>query len=268
MPEPAAAPILVCGAPRSGVRLLAALLDGHAQLASGPELPFILTMAQQWRDIEATLGRNHERHYGLAPAQVRAAFSSSILQLVSGRLTATGKSRFVFQSFGITLLLDTFAQLFPAAKFLLCVRDPRAAACSLLRCDWRDPRSGVRLPYTLDVRVAARFLSDFMHLALPKMSELMAAGRLLVVRYEALCTRPAEQLYLLGQFLSERAPPAAVGQDSAAMVVASQNHEHPPLCPGALRTDRVGAWHELLAAPQLAAVDQLTAVLRQRFGYE
>lgn len=268
MPDSRAAPILVCGAPRSGVRLLAALLDGATQLASGPELPFILTMAQQWRDIATTLGRNHERHYGLAPPQVRAAFSSSILQLVSGRLQAAGKSRFVFQSFGITLLLDTFAELFPAAKFLLCVRDPRDAVCSLLRCDWRDPRSGARLPYTLDARLAARFLNDFMQLALPNVNVLTAAGRLAIIRYETLCTRPEEQLHLLGQFLSETPAPPQVAKDSAALVVHSHNNEHAPLRPGALRSDRVGCWRELLPPAQRPMVEQLTADLRQHFGYE
>jgi Sulfotransferase family len=261
------APIFVCGTPRSGVRLLAALLDGAPHLASGPELPFVLTMAQQWRDIEATLGRNHERHYGLTPSQVRAAFSSAILQLVTERLAATGKARFVFQSFGITLLLNTFAALFPMAKFLLCVRDPRDAVCSLLRCDWRDPRSGARLPYTLDAGVAARFLNDFMQLALPAVSELLAANRLSMIRYEALCTQPVEQLHVLAQFVRQAAPPHVVGKDSAALAVASHNNEHPPLRAGALRSDRVGCWRELLPLAQRHRVEQLTAGLRRHFGY-
>lgn len=260
-------PIFICGSPRSGVRLLAALLDGHAQLASGPELPFVLTMAQQWRDIQTTLGRNHERHYGLAPAQVRAAFATAILQLTSGRLAAAGKARFVFHSFGATLLVDSFAEMFPAAKFLLCVRDPRDAACSLLRCDWRDPRSGARLAYTLDARVAARFQNDFLQLALPKVNELVAAGRLCIVRYEALCTRPAEELAILGHFLSETAPAPEVAHASAALVVESRSHEHPPLRPGALRAERLGCWRELPPA-QRAAVAQLTEAVRQHFGYE
>jgi hypothetical protein len=263
-----AEPIFVCGAPRSGVRLLAAILDGHARLASGPELPFILTMAQQWRDIETTLGRNHERHYGLAPAYVRTAFGTTILQLVSLRLQATGKARFVFQSFGVTLLLDTLAALFPSARFVLCVRDPRDAACSLQNCDWRDPRNGSRLPYTLDVQLAARFLNDYLQLALPKVDSLLAARRLWVVRYEDLCLDSAEQLRALGEFLGEAAPLARVGADSAALVAASHDNEHLPPQPGELSAGRIGCWRERLSLPQRAVVERLTASIRRRFDYE
>src|SRR5437868_203900 len=155
-PESNSDPIMVCGVPRSGVRLVAALLDAQPALASGPELPFILTMAQQWRDIQRTLGANHERHYGLTPAQVRDAFSASILGLVEQRLRHAGKQRFVFQSFGMLLLLDVFAELFPRAKFLFCMRDPRDLVCSLLSCGWRNPRDGSALPYTVDFSLAAR----------------------------------------------------------------------------------------------------------------
>jgi hypothetical protein len=97
----------------------------------------------------------------------RSAFRAAICSLLAPRLAAVGKPRFVIQSFAAALSLDALAALFPNARFLLMVRDPRAVAGSLLRCDWRNPRDGQRLPYTRDPVAGTRLWMDFMNAALP-----------------------------------------------------------------------------------------------------
>ncbi|HEY5806573.1 MAG TPA: sulfotransferase [Povalibacter sp.] len=259
-------PIFLCGAPRSGVRLLAAILNEHPQLASGPELPFLITMARQWSDIEHTLGENHQRHYGLEPAMTRSAFRAAICSLLAPRLAAVGKPRFVIQSFAAALSLEALAALFPNARFLLMVRDPRAVAGSLLRCDWRNPRDGQRLPYTRDPVAGTRLWMDFMNAALPGALALQQAGRLAVVRYEDLCARPAAVLHGVTQFLGEPvAPEPRVVAASASLITLSEESPHPPLREGLLDTASIRP--RTLDPRLLAAVEQMTGPLRSRFGY-
>ncbi len=265
--ESALDPIIITGAPRTGVRLLAAILDGHPKLASGPDLPFPVTIARQWREIESTLGINHARHYGLQPDAVRAAFRATVLRLLAPRLNQTGKRRFVIHSFAAAVSVDALAALFPQARFIFMVRDPRDVAVSLLKCEWRNPRDGQRLSYTQDASAAARCWVDFMTIAQSSAAALLETNRLLRLRYEDLCTEPEETMRRLGVLLGEATPQASVGAESAALITASVDNPHPPLRTGAVTAADVGAWRETLPAHQLAAVDAITRAQRSPLGY-
>lgn len=260
-------PIIVTGSPRSGVRLLAAILDGHPKLASGPDLALPVTVARQWQEIQRTLGVNHERHYGLQPEVVRGSFRAVVLRVLAPRLEKTGKRRFVIHSFAAAVSLEALAALFPSAQFILMSRDPRDVTLSLLRCDWRNPRDGQRLPYTQDIAAAARHWADFMQLSWDAASALEGEGRLLRVRYEDLCTEPGSAMRRLGGFLGESMPDASVSVDSAALVTASLDNPHPALRTGTVTSASVGAWRRALSAQQVACVDAMTATESARLGY-
>lgn len=227
-------PVIVTGAPRTGVRLLATILDGHPALASGPDLPIVATLVRQWRQIEGELGANHRRHHGVSPEASRGAFRAAALKLLAPRLRLTSKRRFVLHSFAAALLLDAFAAMFPAARIVFMVRNPDEVARSLLRCDWRDARDGRFLPYTRDPATAARFITDFTALASQSAPGLQAAGRLMTLSYEQLCSAPRAAMAGLGAFLGEAAPEPRVLRDSALLVTRSPDNPHPPLRIGAV----------------------------------
>lgn len=227
-------PVIVTGAPRTGVRLVAAVLDGHPALASGPDLPVVATLVQQWRQIDAELGFNHDRHHGIPPEASREAFRAAALKLFAPRLQLAGKKHFVLQSFTAALLLEPFAALFPTARFIFMTRDPAGIARSLLRCDWRDARNGQRLPYTRDPAAAARFSSDFMSLAMRSTPALEASGRLMTLPYEELCSNPRAAMERVGAFLHDSAPEPRVLAGSAILVTKSPDNPHPPLRAGAV----------------------------------
>lgn len=259
-------PVIVTGAPRTGVRLLAAILDGHPSLASGPDLPVIATVVRQWHEIRCNLAEHHERNHRLPPDASRVAFRDAALRLFAPRLERTGKQQFVLQTFTASLLLDQFASLFTNARFILTVRDPRDAADSLLRCDWRDVRSGERLPYTRDPVAAARFTIDFMNPGLENARALEAEGRLMRMQYENLEADPGDAMERLGSFL--RQPPARpfVSPGSADLVVQSMDNPHPALRIGPVK--RVGprrpASRPLEAGPANSAMKRLLRSL----GYD
>lgn len=228
-PGPARDPVIVTGAPRTGVRLLAAILDAHPAFASGPDLPFLATLVRQWQTISSELGPNHARHHGIPLQASRAAFRSAALEIFAPRLRRTGKGRFVLQTFTAAVLLQPFAELFPSARFVLMIRDPQDVVRSLLRCDWLDAHNGQPLAYTRDPEAAARFATEFMSAALESARALGAAGRLMVLPYEALATEPQAALARVGAFLRESPPRASVLPDSAALVAESPDNPHPRL---------------------------------------
>lgn len=232
-------PIVVTGAPRTGVRLVAAVLDGHPALASGPDLPIVATLVRQWREIENELGANHHRHHGVSPEANRAAFRAAALRFFAPRLQLAGKRRFVFQSFAGAVLLEPFAALFPAARFVFTTRRPEDVVRSLLRCDWRDAH-GELLPCTRNPAAAARFCSDIEALAAQARRALETAGRLMCLSYEDLCSDPRAAMARLGVFLGESPPEPRLLRRSARVVTRSAENPHPPLRLGPIDTRSIG----------------------------
>lgn len=260
-------PVFVCGPPRSGVRLLATILDGHSALGSGPELPFIVTMAQQWRDLDATLGINHEKNYGLPRDATRQAFRSAMLQLFAERLRRKGKRTFVYHSFAAALCMDALGSIFPRAKFIVTMRDPRAIAHSLLRCDWRNPRTGEPLPYTSDTKMGARFVTDFVQASLRAASAPALKARVTFLRYEDLCQRSTEVLAQLAAFLAIEPIRPTISATAVAEIAASVDAPHPPLRSGTIDAESVARWRTALSATDIGRIETLAGPLFRAFGY-
>jgi hypothetical protein len=256
-------PVIVTGVPRTGVRLLAAILDGQPTLASGPDLPVIATLVQQWHEIHSNLAEHHERNHRVPPDRSRAAFREAVLKLFAARLESTRKQRFVLQSFTAVALLEQFASLFRDARFILTVRDPQAIARSLLKCDWRDVRTGEALAYTRDPVAAAHFTAHHLASALQNARELQSDGRLMVLPYEGLCADPAGAMAQVGSFLDEAVPHPFVLHSSAELVTRSMDNPHPPLRFGAVDAISLRMRKPLDLGPMTAAIEEL----RRALGY-
>lgn len=260
-------PVIVIGAPRSGVGLLAALLDAHPRLASGPDLPCLITILRQWRDLERTLGASHSRHFSLQPSRRRSAFRAAIESLLRPRLQLTGKRRFVIQSFAGVVCPELFRELFPQARFVLVLRDPRDVTASLLRCDWRVSGQSARLPCTTSAQMAAAQWLESIRIAWRHSRSLLAAGRMFVLRYEDLCRTPATALGQLGRFLGESAPSPRVTAESAALVSASLHNPNPPLRIGRITSESVGRGARELGESDLATIEKVSGNVMAELGY-
>jgi hypothetical protein len=252
-------PIIVTGVPRTGVRLIAAILDGHPALASGPDLPAIATLVHQWHEIHSSLAEHHERNHRVAPGQSRAAFREAALRLFVPRLQSTGKQRFVLQSFAAVALLEQFASLFREARFIFTVRDPGAIVRSLLHCDWRDVRTGEALAYTRDPLAATSFIAHHFRSALQKARALESEGRLMVLQYERLCADPAGAMVQVGAFLNEVQPHPFVSSRSAELVTRSTDNPHPVLRSGPV--DKASLRTRNQPDPMTGGIEQLRRLL-------
>lgn len=260
-------PVVIVGVPRSGVHVLAAILDSHGELASGPELPFVVTVLRQWQDIDSKLGENLATHHHLGRDAVRSAFRSTLLAFFEPRLALTGKRRFVIHSFGAMVCLDLFADLFPAARFILMVRDPRAVAVSLRRCDWRNAQDGTRLPYTTNAAAAARLWNDMLRTAQPAATRLERDGRLVALRYEDLCRNPGAAMTRIGSLLGTAPPQPIVAAEASALVAMSPGNAQPPPVAGRVDVRNESSRRDSLSVTEREQVDATTSELRRLFGY-
>ncbi len=257
-------PVIVWGAPRSGVHLLAAVLDAHPALVSGPELSFVSMMVSRWRGIDRILDQRRAGK-GVSRAQARSAFRAALRELLTPLLARTGKRCFVYHWVGGHVELDAFGELFPEARFIILLRDPRDVVRSLLHCKWRCSRAG-RASGEHDLGAAAGLWVDSMKTALDLAPGLERRNRLMWLRYEDLCTRSNEAMLRLGAFLGEVPPEPAVAPGAAALVTMSMEQAYPPLRSGAIGAGQVGVWRRL-RAEDIATVEGITASQRTRLGY-
>jgi hypothetical protein len=258
-------PVVVCGPPRSGVRVMASLLHSNAGFVTAPELPLVITMARQWKDIDTTLGENHERHYGVSRDQSRTAFRDAILQLIAQRASAA-RSRFVMQSFSATLAMDILAQIFPDSRFIVMTRDPRDVVRSFLTSQWVHPRDGKPLSYTQDAAAAAKFWLDFMRIGIEQSSAPSKGGRLLFMRYEDLCRNPVGVLAELASFLGVPKLHPTI-EAASCSGTTGQGMTSTPLRSGAIDQRSIGTWRSALSTTQVSQIDAIARGLRVGLGY-
>lgn len=146
----------VVGRGRSGTTLLRAMLDAHPAMCLPGESHFVVQFATR-RERYEVAGRLNERaflgdlfehwafrRWGLAEAQVRAAFDAvrphdlaSAFRVVYGSYAASrGKTRYGDKTPSYVLHIEALAELFPEAVFVHLIRDGRDVALSYLDTDF------------------------------------------------------------------------------------------------------------------------------------
>lgn len=262
-PRPGPAPIFLVGLRRSGVGLMAALLDAHPRLACGPEKGFfdLLGGARQRAVVDATgwperaveMLTSTRRDgagspltaYGLDPDDVRLELASrkpsvsAVVEAVAATYAhGRGKDRWVERSPGHLLRVREIRELWPEARLIRMVRDPRGVAASLAALPDR-PRSAVGAAY------AWRAGDD------PTWRFFERDPGAITVRYEDLVRDPAAEVTRLCDFMGEAFEPGMLGA-----------------LEGGVAEKPVDAWREGLSATDQDRVALICADVMRRYGYE
>lgn len=132
-------PVVLFGAERSGTTLLRLMLDGHSQISWAPELDFIL------ESVEAPFSNEGIRNYTAQLRRMRI-FQDLSLEIrevedfegLLRDLFFQVRSQSRKEIFGLTLhaSLQSFYALFPSARYIHLVRDPRDVAKSCMEMGW------------------------------------------------------------------------------------------------------------------------------------
>lgn len=272
----------VCGAPKSGTTWLQRVLDAHPQIQCSGEGHFIerfsVPLVRAMRDYSEHMNLVAERVYeGAAyyPPLVQADLDG----IVRGFITAQLMKRNPGPEIGwigdktprYTASLPALLRLFPHARFLNIVRDPRDVAMARMH---QARRAGEAKCVAEGTPERIQFIrdggADWARCIAPV--DAFAAeqpGVLHTIKYEAMIADPSGEARKAFRFLGARHDDAVVGRVVAAtsfeaMTGRKPGEEHPT---SFLRKGIAGDWVGKLEPEALAAINETCGDLMRAHGY-
>lgn len=276
--SPESGPLFVVGMPRSGTTLLSAMLDALPDVAITPELHYF---TEHWPRCRAALAPGGEgasallAHLLTRPGFVELQLDEtevSLLerQVAEGEATHQAVYSAVLRAYATrhgervagektpAYLLRTrlLLQLFPGARFICMVRDPRDVSLSWRTAGWRG--------HSLFHGLLWRRFSRAAHQASTRLGESF-----LVVRYEDLVSDPAGTIATCCDHLSVAWDPVALEFHREAPRTFDPGREPwkeralTPVDPG-----RAGRWRDELPPAEARVVTIAAGSGLARFGYE
>jgi hypothetical protein len=241
--EALAHPLFVVGAERSGSTLLRLMLDHHPRISCPHQLEFAVDRLGddgRWPDVDAYRAWLQQDGIFLrsgfaidAGLDYRRLVDGFLLQRSRGRPVVGGS---VHRHFGRLL------QLWPGARMIHILRDPRAVARSVVTMGWAgNAWAGARRWVVAELdwdRVCERLEPERRH----------------EVRYEDLVRQPEETLRGVCAFLG-------LAYDEAMLSYPQDSTYSAP------SPERLGRWREELSPAEQALVDARVGALLLRRGY-
>lgn len=212
-------PIFILGANRSGTTLLRLILNAHSRIAIPEEVDyfnsnFAKINIKKWKNpnvyltqyhslLSGFLSRNHETFKEIDTELLKSeAMKSNIIDFRQPYQMALeawarhhGKQRWGEKTPGNLFYVDILFEMFPDAKFIHIVRDPRAVVHSMNEHDFSCfPEDSVinALNWRRIVSRGCELLEKF-----------VPVSQRMTIRYEDLVTSPEEQIATICEFIDE-----------------------------------------------------------------
>ncbi len=259
-----AAPIFVGGAPRSGTTLARAVLNAHPDIACGPELRAFPALARLYRETAAAMGPTLDAHYFFRADELRTSFRELIASFLAPFHERSGKRFVAEKTPANALYFQELYQLFPESRFVHVVRDPRDVVASLIKQDWRDEKTGARLPITASVAGAAQGWCD--HVAAARKAGADGAP-VFELRYEKLVGAPAQATAELFRFLDVPPSEAPLSHHLAFSAGEGENETSAEAVARPLNAAAVGRGRRELSREQIREIETIAGSLLGEFGY-
>ena len=229
------APIFIVGPPRSGTSLISAIIGSHSRIACGPETDVFraipistakrIASDSDWKvkavteldKIKYPDGLSIAHHFGLTAADIQCHLNgkNSSASAIYGAIPeafalAQGKTRWAEKTPRHLFYLDLIRELYPDAKIIRIMRDPRDSIPSVIK--------NIGLSTSL-IGEFYRWMSVFM------MSHPFFENDLnsITIRYEDLVQDPDKKVREICEFLGEEFEPSMLKRSGAEHVrVASE----------------------------------------------
>ena len=272
----------VCGAPKSGTTWLQRLLDAHPQVHCSGEGNFIakfsVPMAEVLRGYDRQLKAIASAVYEgkpYYPPITQDDFDRLARGFILERLLSRNPGPEILQVGDKTPRyareLPSLLRLFPEARFINILRDPRDVTMSRMH---QARRTGHEDRVAEGSAARTQFVSDSGKVWRDTVTAVAAfadanPGLLHTVRYEDMLADPAGAARGIFQFLGVRDDAALAGQIVAAtsfeaMSGRKPGEEHPTAF---LRKGIAGDWVGKLESEALAMIDQMCGDHMRAFGY-
>ena len=282
---PRARPLFVMGSPKSGTTWLQKILDAHPAIACAGEGHFVeriaTPMVRMLREYNDKLRQVDERvfqgkapYQPLANAEILAIIRDLIARLMLRQQPPAGISWLGDKTPRYTEGLRELKQIFPTARFVYIIRDPRDVAVSRLfhahRAGYADALTqGSATYYEMVTNAAISWANHNGNV--DKFVRADAANRELVhsIHYERLLADFETVAADLFGFLDVDASPAVIGAIREATNFEQLSGRKPGEEDPAsfFRKGIVGDWHERLDAKALEIIGAHCGTLMDANGY-
>lgn len=191
--------IFVGGAPRSGTTLVQNILDCHPEIVGAPEFHHLDRIVELRNRLRRDIDLGAIDAFASTP-EVDRLTVQLIEDLLLPLADRHGAPYLSEKTPSNALVFGELLELFPAARCIFVVRDPRAVIASMLEVGARAAARGhPTQPWTRSLPAAVAYVQRYFSAA--QAAEAEAPERVLVLRYEALVTDPAAETRAICDFL-------------------------------------------------------------------
>ena len=271
-------PIIILGCPRSGTTLVQVMLHSHPRIAIPPETRFLLPAYRErlrFGDLRAAASRRAlgdfiVRTKGHRFADLGLGRDATVGRIVEGPPTLGSAVGIVLRAYAERFgrprwgdkrpayynHIEVVMRLFPNAKIVHVVRDPRDCVASLKRMPWwRTDSYHSVAAWAQSIDNTERAMRRW-------------PGSVTRVRYEQLVAEPEPALRALCVALGEDYDPAMAEPERLADVaVPERKHWHSNTRVGPT-TRRVGRWKDDLEPWEVSLCETVLGGRMARLGYE
>lgn len=276
-------PIFIVGSNRSGTTLLRLMLNAHSRIGIPEEIVYLDSRVagvpvEQWRHpglseaayrafVDDFLLAQRDVLDGVDFSAVRAAALNGEKDLrrpyealLRHWARSHGKERWGEKTPGNLYYADVLLDMFPEARFLHLVRDPRAGVSSMQRVDF----------FTDDVVFNAMTRKKDLVEGATRLERDVPASRRMTLRYEDLVRAPEASLRTVCAFIAEDFEPGMLRYfeeaDRYMKTEASSRFNAKATRP--VSADQVSAWKQRMSRREVAIVEHVCGDQLKRFGYE
>ena len=269
-----AGPVFLVGCPRSGTTLLQRLLDAHPEVAVAPETFFCRNFWKRRREFgDLNQDENHDRlldkicslpefaEMGLSRDAYAGAAKGirsleGLFQLLFAQFADLRGARVVGEKTPNHLLyMRSLERLFPGARFVLIIRDPRAVTASWRSVPWSNGSLASDAEVWRKYQSAARRLP-------PRKAELHT------LRYEELVRAPEAVLQGVCNFIGVPFDKAMLEfHHSESLSVDAEREPWKREANSPLTDQRVEGWRAELTADEVRQIEAVTWFEMRRAGY-
>ncbi len=254
--------VFVGGAPRSGTTLLRRVLGAHPAVYAGPEFDLLPGLVKL-RDIAQSKVRDGRISAITDAATVDAAFAGAVRTMLGAKARHEGVRLYAEKTPHNVSVFPQLVDMFPDAKLILALRDPRAVVASMKEVARRHRTKGETPPHFVrDVRTSALEVVRLLNTGFEALEA--APDRVLPIYYEDLVTDPEGSARRLCTFLDlpfasdmvrvEEAAfdnPKGAAADEVSFWYTREEFDRP------IATDRLDAWRERLTPGEAGLVARL-----------
>ncbi|MEM8489111.1 MAG: sulfotransferase [Bacteroidota bacterium] len=277
-------PIFIVGANRSGTTLLRLILNAHPHVAIPEEIIYFGSFMagvpiEQWR----APGLSHDAYTRFVTDFVdnkcsvlegidRTALKTTILaadqqnfclpykMVLEHWASGQAKKRWGEKTPGNLFYADILLAMFPDARFIHLVRDPRAGVSSMMKTTF----------FPDDITFNAMSRRKFMQKGRAILEDAVPASQRMLLRYEDIVTAPEATVRSICTFIGEAFEPAMLSfyKDASRYMKAEAASSFNKAATRPISADMLDKWKKNLADHDVAMIETICKKEMQEFGYD